>query len=349
MIVFVQVPSFYAAVEQVDLGEPRRPVVVGGDPAKGATVLSATPEALATGVVVGMPVRDALRVCPDAVLRPTRMPRYRTVGDELRAVVREVCDRFEPAGLGDLYLAPERGEDPAERAAEVCVRIQAELGLVAVAGVGPTRFVAKRAAQDAGELRVRTVPRAEVLVFLAEYPVSVLPGVGPAAAYKLAEHGIRYVADLQDRSLEELAAILGSRSVRAVLDHATGKDSAHVRPTPPVKSLSKEHTLICPSADVATLGTVISELAAGVEIVLQRERRAAATVSLGVGYADGERCTRSLTRERALTQRADIEEIALELLGRTEISQRAVRRVRLKVSRLSRRPGGPDPRQLRLF
>jgi DNA polymerase IV len=312
-------------------------------------VLSASPEALAAGVVVGMPVRDALRVCPAAALRQTRMPRYRAAGDELRAVVRELCDRFEPAGLGDLYIDPSRSQEPGELAAELCVRIQAELGLVAVAGVGPTRFVACLAAQSAGELRIRTVQRSEVLGFLAEHPVSVLPGVGPAAAYKLGEHRIRYVGDLQDRSLEELAAILGSRSVRSVLDHATGRDPAHIRPTPPVKSLSKEHTLICPSADVAALSDVIAELAAGVELVLQRERRAAATVSLGVGYADGERCTRSLTRERALTQRADIEEIALELLGRTEITQRPVRRIRLKVSRLSRRPGGPDPRQLRLF
>jgi len=87
MIVFLRVPGFYAAVEQADHGEDRgRPVLVGGDPDKGAPVVSASEEARLASVVEGMPLGEALRLCPTAVLRPTRLPRYREVAAELRAM-----------------------------------------------------------------------------------------------------------------------------------------------------------------------------------------------------------------------------------------------------------------------
>jgi len=153
MIVFILVPGLYAAVEQSDDPSLRgRPVIVGGDPAKRGRVTSASREARARGVVEGMETARALELCSDAVLRRTRVKRYRELAAELRELLRAESERLEDVGLDGTLLELPPGVDAVARAAELCVRIGAELGVAAVAGLGPTRFVAVQAAHHAGHL-----------------------------------------------------------------------------------------------------------------------------------------------------------------------------------------------------
>jgi hypothetical protein len=129
VIVFILVPGLYAAVEQADNPALRgRPVVVGADPSKRGTVTSASREARARGVHDGMETKRALELCPDAVLRPTRIERYREVAAELRALLRAETDRLEELGLEGNFLELDAGADIVPRVAELCVRVQAELG-----------------------------------------------------------------------------------------------------------------------------------------------------------------------------------------------------------------------------
>ena len=167
MIIFVHVPGFYAAVEQADHPADRGgPIIVGGDPHKGGTVTSSSPEAGEAGVHAGMELRAAQALCPEAELRPTRLRRYREVAAELRAILRTASDRIEPEGLDATYLELAALEDPVTLAARLCVQIQAEIGLRAVAGVGPTRFVAHLAGRNVGGQGIREVPPDQVLAFL---------------------------------------------------------------------------------------------------------------------------------------------------------------------------------------
>jgi DNA polymerase IV len=349
VIVFLTIPSFYAAVEQVDGGELDRPLIVGGDPAKGATVISANAEARARGVRDDMTVQEALALCPDAILRPTRLSRYRAVAADLRVLLRDFSERVEAAGLDGTYFEPSASEDALQIAAMVCVRVKAELGLDAVAGIGPTRFVAYLAAKHPTEAGLRHVSREEVNEFLGSLPVTEIWGLGPATAEKLAQHGITRIIDLQKREPGELAAIVGRRNAIGFLELARGQDRKSVSANPPAKSLSRERTLEEPSGDVRVLGEQLGALAEALEGMLERERRAARTVSLGLAYADGERATRTLTRDTPVVHQNEILELGLELLARTQVGLRSARKLSLKVSNLCRRDAVVDPRQLRLF
>src|ERR1700741_4043151 len=71
-ILHADLDAFYASVEQRD--DPRlrgRPVIVGG-----GVVLSASYEARAFGVRTAMGGRQALRMCPQAVVVRARMDAY---------------------------------------------------------------------------------------------------------------------------------------------------------------------------------------------------------------------------------------------------------------------------------
>ena len=146
----------------------------------------ASREARARGVEEGMEMRRALELCPDAILRPTRLKHYRERVAELRELLRADCERLEELGLDGTFLELASPADGLAHAAELCVRLQAEFGLPAVAGIAPTRFVAVLAARHAGPGGIRRVNEAEVEAFLAPFPVDEIWGLGPATAQRLA-------------------------------------------------------------------------------------------------------------------------------------------------------------------
>lgn len=349
MLIFVHVPDFYAAVEQVDRPELEGPVIVGGDPRKGGTVTSASPAARELGVRDGMDLRAAQVLCPGAELRPTRLRRYREVAAELRAIARAASERIEPEGLDSIYLEPAAAQASVTLAAKLCVQFHGELGLRAVAGIGPTRFVAHLAGRNVGSAGIREVAPERVSAFLGPFPVTEIWGLGPATAEKLRQAGVATIADLRDRSLAELEDVVGARNAASFLELARGEDRRPLRPAPPVKSLSRETTLAAPSADLRTLGEAISQLALALEAMLRRERRAARTVTLGVSFVDGERASRTLTGDASVSQPDEIAEVALQLLGRTQAGVRQVRRLRLQLTNLCRPETEAQPQQLRLF
>ena len=349
MVIFIHVPRFYAAVEQA--GEPRLrdcALVVGGDPGKGGTVISASVEAGEAGVEPGMTLADAARVCPGLELRPTRLPRYREVSAEIRASLRNVTERIEPLALDGVYLEPPGGSEPIEIAAVVCVRLQAELSLRAVAGVGPTKFVAWLAAHHTGPAGVKQVKPPDVARFLRDLPVTEIWGLGPATAERLAAREISTMGELRDCPLDELRELVG-RQAGPFRELARGEDRAPLRPSTPLKSLSREKTLGEPTGDLRVLGENLLELSGSLEERLVRERRSALTVTLGVRFVDGDEVTRTLTRRDSISNQSELHEVALELLGRTGVGERDVRALRLRATKLARAEGETAPRQLRLF
>jgi DNA polymerase IV len=349
MIALILVPGLYAAVEQADNPALRgRPVVVGADPAKRGTVTSASREARARGVTDGMEMRRALELCPDAAVRPTRLERYRQVAAELRALLRAETDRIEELGLEGTFLELEPSVDPVARAAELCVRVQAELGVAAVAGVAPTRFVAHLAARHAGPGGIRQVSESEVRAFLAPFPVTEIWGLGPATAEKLGARGVHTISTLAAVDLETLTGIVG-RGAGALLDYARGADRAPLRPKPQARTLSQERTLDEPAIDLRGLATLLETLAERLERGLARERRAARTVTLALHFVDGTRVTRSSPLPQPSADRAVFAEAAQALLSRTQAGARPVRRIRLAVTGLVRAQPAADARQLRLF
>src|SRR3954468_927345 len=91
-ILHVDMDAFYASVEQRD--DPRlrgKPVIVGG-PSRRGVVCAASYEARPFGVHSAMPMGEALRRCPNAIVVPPRQGRY----GEVSAQVFGIFHRFTP-------------------------------------------------------------------------------------------------------------------------------------------------------------------------------------------------------------------------------------------------------------
>jgi DNA polymerase-4 len=322
-------------------------VIVGGDPRKRGSVLSASCEALAAGVVVGSSVREALERCPKAHAIKTDMARYREVSGQLRACLRHAVEAFEPMGLEAAFF----DVTGAARAPEVIARdlgrqVHDQLGVSLRVGIAAVKFLAKLAAEEAGPSGVRRITADQQASFLEPLPVARLPGVGPKTCATLERLGASRVGELLVLDRSVLEAALGNHGLR-ILEYARGQDDSPVCAVRHPKSLSREYTFGEAQLDVGVLWERLQELTQVLESALLRDGLQAGRVAVRVRYEEQDATTRSCTLSRPATASAELYRAAVDLLDRTQAGSRPIRLLGLTVSGLE--SGAPTDRQLELF
>jgi DNA polymerase-4 len=348
VILYAEVPSFYASVERaLDPSLADRPVIVGGDPRRRGLVQDATDDARAAGVVPGMTMEEALQRCPRARAIRTSMARYREVARRVRACLRRRTERFEAEGLSGAYLDLSDLEEPAQVFAESLRRaVGAELRLPLRAGIGPNKLLARLASEaaGAGTLEIKLGAEAD---FLHDLPVARLPGIGRHTEERLAQLGVRRVGELAAMDPAVLAEAVGHRRGLELQALARGQGDTRVRGERYPGSLSQEATLGGAEIDVVILGEQLDRLAQGLEGALRLQGIAARRVVLKLRYADSETTTRSRTLAHSVSTAGEIAAVARGLLERTQAGVRPVRLLGIGLSVFTR--ARKDDRQLELF
>jgi nucleotidyltransferase/DNA polymerase involved in DNA repair len=347
-ILFAEVPGFYAAVERAedpDLAE--RPVIVGGDPRKRGRVQAATPDALAAGVCVDMPVLEALQRCPRARAVRTHMSHYRDVSRALFATLRRAHSQLEPFGLAAAYaeLGPRDGEAEA-KAAEMQRGLRTALGLPLRIGIASGKFLARLAAQELAWEGVRRVPHGQESAFLAPLAVTRLDGVGRKTAARLAEAGAHRIGDVVALGRPRLEDLFGAHGLR-IYACASASDRDPVRAARHPGSVSRESAVRGEPLDLAVLLEQLSGLAHQLGEELERQALATARIALKLRYADQGAETRSRTLPAPIRGATALRAAAEPLLRRTQAGARPVRRMGLQLSALV--PAGKGDAQLELF
>src|SRR6266545_6793675 len=139
--------AFYAAVEKRDDPSLRdKPVIVGGG--RRGVVSTACYIARIRGVRSAMPMFQALKACPDAVVIPPNMEKYVAVGREVRAMMLDLTPLVEPLSIDEAFLdlsGTERlhGASPAESLAKLARRIEDEIRITVSIGLSFNKFLAK--------------------------------------------------------------------------------------------------------------------------------------------------------------------------------------------------------------
>jgi DNA polymerase-4 len=346
-ILFAEVPGFYAAVERAeDPALATRPVIVGGDPRKKGRVQAATPDALAAGVEVDMPVIEALRLCPQARAVRTHMARYREVSRGLMTAMRGVLSRLEGFGMAGAYADVSGADDGEARALLLCARVRERLDLPLRVGIASAKYLARLAAQELAEEGVHRVPAGGEHAFLAPLPVTRLDGVGSKTASRLAEIGVHTIGEVYSLGRERLQEVFGTHGLR-IYGYAAATDAEPVRVLPHPRSLSRESTVRAESRDHAVLVEQIASLAQQLEGELSRQGLAAGKVTLKLRFADQGTTTRTQSLVDPLRAAPPLLEVAQGLLARTPAGAREVRGVGLQLTALV--PADEGERQLALF
>jgi DNA polymerase-4 len=345
VILFAEVPGFYAEVERAANPALRdRPVIVGGDPRKRGLVQAATADAMAAGVLDGMPVLEALERCPRARALRTDMARYREMSKRLRVCLARFGERIESSGLGAGFLDWDRPGTEVGRSLRELV--WQELRLPLRVGIAPVKFLARLAAEESGPQGERVVRPDEVAGFLRPLPVARLPGVGPNTEARLAELGARTIGDVVALGRGPIERALGNHGL-AILANALGQGQDRVRRARHPQTLSQESTRPQVELDRGVLLEHLRGIADRLERMLSLEGLVARRLVLKVRYADGDQATRSRALQQGLGTSVELVDLGQELLARTEAGSRPVRMLGLAATRLLR--AERDERQLSLF
>lgn len=334
--------AFFVGVEQRERPELRGRLVIVGFPAERSVVLSASYEARAYGVRSAMPMANALRLCPRAIVVEPRHALYYEVSRELMALFGEYTDLVEPLSVDEAFLdvsgAVRRLGAPEEIAASIKADVRARLGLTASVGVAASKFVAKIASARCKPDGLLVIRPEDTVPYLHSLPVEALWGIGGKTAEVLARLGIHTVADLAHTPDSTLQRTLGASGLHAKA-LSWGIDQRRVTPEREEKSVGAEETFGVDVTDDAVLRRELLRLAHRVATRLRSGGVEAGTVSLKLRYADFS----TLSRSRGLTVPTDSAQVLFEegarLLAGLGPRPQSVRLIGLRGERLVRGGG----------
>jgi DNA polymerase-4 len=320
--------AFYASIEKRDdPGLRDKPVVVGGG--HRGVVSAACYVARTFGVRSAMPMFKVMKLCPDAVVIPPNMTKYRREGLRVRELMRGLTPLVEPLSIDEAFLdlgGTERLHHgpPAASLARLARRIEHEIGITVSIGLSYNKFLAKVASDLDKPRGFAVIGRAEAAAFLSPRPVGIIWGVGQALQRKLAADSITTVGDLQERREIDLVARYGSIGHR-LYRFARGEDDRRVDPDAPTKSISAETTFDIDIADKAALDAELWPLCETVSNRLKRQDFAARTVTLKLKTAD----FRLISRSRRLDSPTQLAETLYRTAGQLLAREADGRRFRL--------------------
>lgn len=314
----VDMDAFYASVEQLDDPALRgKPVLVGGRSGRGV-VAACSYEARRFGIHSAMPMGQALRRCPEAVVVPVRMERYREVSRLIRARFPDYSPSVQVISIDEAFLdmsGTERLLGPPETVARRLKEdIRSVSGLTISVGIGSSRFIAKLASEiDKPDGLHHVVPGTEA-EFVLRLELKNLWGLGKSTRRRLEQLGITTVQDLRNQRLEFLRGHFGASGGPFLYRVCRGEDPGIHTRRGDRHSISAEQTF---ERDIADPERLRREILAMAEEVIHRsiqENWRGRTVQIKYRYPDFETHTASRTLEEPPGGTESLAEIAGELL-----------------------------------
>lgn len=301
-IIHIDCDCFYAAVEMRDDPSLRDvPIAVGGQSGRGV-VTTCNYRARAFGVRSAMPGGEARRLCPDLVMVPMDMPRYRDVSRQVMAIFREITDLVEPLSLDEAFLDVSEVEafqgSATLIARHIREQVRQRIGITVSAGVAPNKFLAKIASDWNKPDGLFVITPEQVSGFVKVLPVEKLSGVGPVTAGKLHDRGLQTCGDLQQAGQVELVRLFGKQGLR-LWEMAHGEDRRPVVVTRVAKSVSVERTFTRDLPDREACQQVLPSLVDDLQRRLERKgsRKPLHKLFIKIRYSDFSTHTLERVRE----------------------------------------------------
>lgn len=308
-ILHVDLDAFFVEVCRQNHPELRdlELLVVGGRRDQRGVVQSASYAARRFGIHAGMPIAEAVRLCPQATFFQGSFTNYRKASLAVKAVLDDFSPLVVMASLDEAYLdfgGTERLYPVSLLAVaeQLRDRVKEATGLDCSVGIGPNRMIAKLASDCAKPRGLMEIRPGWEEGFLAGLPLRALPGVGPKTAERWAELGLTDVHQVQRMSEEALARLVGP-DARPLKIRAHGQGGTVIRPDRLPKSVSRETTLSRDRRDPVELEGILALLTARVAAQLREEQLLARAVTMKLRHDD----FRTVTRRRTLETATDLD------------------------------------------
>jgi DNA polymerase-4 len=265
-----------------------------------------------------MPAFKARDLCPDGVFLRPDMAKYQREGYRVRDMMRAITPDIEPLSIDEAFLdltnaQGTHGKTAAECLIDLQAEIRREVGITVSIGLSYNKFLAKIASDLNKPFGFSMIGSAEAVSFLADKPVRMMWGVGPAMERKLRDDGITTIGQMQQLDIHALQGRYGSIGKR-FFHFSRGQDNRRVEQSSERKSLSSETTFNEDISDLDELVDIAKRLTARVASDLARKEIAGHTVVLKLKSADFKTRTRNMRLTYPTLREDLILETALTLL-----------------------------------
>jgi DNA polymerase-4 len=313
-ILHADLDAFYASVEQLlNPALAGKPVLVGG-----GVVVAASYEARAFGVKAPMSTRDALRLCPLAVVVEGTFGRYLELSAQVMAIFEDSTPLIEQISIDEAFLDVSGTTHllgtPSSIARELRRRVRSEVGLPLSVGVASTKFLAKIASARAKPDGLVLVDLGTELAFLHPLPVEALWGVGRVTASRLHRFGIGTIGELAEIDSSALAPVLGPGTAGALRALSRNQDPRPVRGGRRAGSVGSQQALGRGLRDIDEMSVVVLGLAERIGRRLRAKDRSGSTLSVRVRFPGPRLVSRSHTLSSPTSSTAALANLGTELV-----------------------------------
>ncbi len=289
-VVFVRIPHFGIAVERVCRpGLRDRPLLIAPPGSARALVQDVSPEARQAGILPGMRLSEALRMCRDAEVIHPNPPLYARAEAAILNILHRYTPCIEPRGFGAAYLDVSTVVRLFGGASDIAYRAEREireaLKLPPTAGLAINKLVSAVAARRSPPCDLIQVRPGDEEPFLAPLEVRLLPAVDRNTDRRLQELNLRIIRQLTEIAPRHLETALGRKGL-ILLRQAKGVDYSPVTPPSATPHVTRRAE---PAEDTNDIGRLRCELFHLVEESLSDLRRcgrAARRLQIEILYSD---------------------------------------------------------------
>jgi len=325
-ILHLDLDAFFASVEiLLNPNLAGKPVIVAmGNPQGRGVVSTASYEARKFGVHSAMPLREAIRLCPQAIIAQPHFEIYSEYSRRIMNLLHEYSPLVEQVSIDEAYVEIQAAQDAAQIARTIQHRIKEEIKLDCTVAVASNKLVSKVACGAVKPRGFVAVPAGEESKFLAPLPIDKLPGAGKVTRAKLVKWNVKTIGDLARVPAEELRKEFGKWGIY-LHEGALGIDDSPIVTERESKSMSQENTFERDTRDAAQLEKEIAAMSQRIARDLAKEGFAARTVVLKLRYGDFSTITRQVTLQVPTNHGDKIDKHAVELFRKHWNPRRAVR------------------------
>ena len=286
-IAHLDLDTFFVSCERLQNSKLNGiPVIIGGGDR--GVVASCSYEARYYGVRSAMPIRMALKLCPEAKVIKGDHEQYSKLSNEVTEIIQEKVPLVEKASIDEFYLdltGMDRFFGCYQWTTEVAESIKKNTGLPISFAVSANKTVAKIGTGEAKPLGRIEIPNREIQPFLNPLSIKKIPMVGNVTFQLLSRIGIRHIKTLAEMPVDVLQQMIGKNGSE-LWKKANGIDDSPVVPYSERKSLSAEHTFAQDSIDLENMRSIISGMVEQLAFQLRQEKWLTSVVTIKIRYAN---------------------------------------------------------------
>lgn len=335
-IAHLDLDSFFVSVEV--LNDPTlkgKAVIVGGSKDRGV-VTTCSYEARKFGVRSAMPMKQAMKLCPHAILVRGTRGEYSRYSRMVTDIIAAKAPLFEKASIDEFYIdltGMDKFFDPYQWTIDLRNEIIEKTGLPISFGLATNKMLAKIATDEAKPNGYLFVQPGMEKIFLAPLSVNKFSGVGEHTFERLKEMGIYTIQQLSETPIETLEKKLGKYGAD-LWRKSQGIHHGQVHAYHEAKSISTENTFEENKSDERFLLSELVRMTEKVAYELRKDEKLAGCIAVKIRYPDFETTSRQTTIDYTFRDDELIPQ-AIDLFHKLYRKEEPVRLIGVRLSELT--------------